>query len=625
MVAVVDQAAAGLVDPIPGGDGVALRRSGRAIGCIPGHCVSRRAAVRSVRCSRCRQRPHLFDLGLLFEGVVAEDVGVVDVVAVHEEGRVHVEFTAGEQERCGGTEETGCLAPGLFRELVPGLFRELFPGMLPGMFPGMLPGKVSGDQHVAPHIQIRADRAGGHEEQEGSVRGVVVALRVEGHARVVEDQQEYREECRRTEKLARGGGRFFYVREEGGGQEEEREAADEGEAVVVAAYFFQKREKEVEGLPGEGQGDEDQEGGAEDFFAEGAGVGGEVAAAADDREAAAEERRDAVLVRVADHIAGDRGERARAEEVEEELQVQGTFAGAHVQDGGQEEDAAEEHAEQHVERTAQYRHEQVAHGEEAPFEGAGAQGCLIEGPEGGEHAGHARAVPAEEDHEAGGDAEQEAAAAADRPPGAEEHEREHVDGVQPHDVAALEQIVLHECIAEGEQHGEQRAGAVREARLHIVRESARREHHLQHDEEVEEGGHLLLPEEHEEQVEGRGQVVGVVAGHADAELGREGIGEGGPAVQDVLQVLEQVHVLDLRVHAGEGQVVERGIPEAPEEQEHDQAGQGSRKEAEAQAPADGRPLFAGCCIIRIHASIIYEIGEKVQMICTFAGVRACTE
>ena len=197
---------------------------------------------------------------------------------------------------------------------------------------------------------------------------------------------------------------------------------------------------------------------------------------------------------------------------------------------------------------------------------------------------HAGAVPVEQDGQAHGDRQSQDPAAAHAPVDPQQDQRQHVHAVQPHHVAALRQVVLHQRIAGRQQDHDPLRDMVLKAPLQEPGEGPGGRRQLQRHDEIQEGIHLRLLEEQDEQVEGRGQIVAEQPDRVHAQRGRERVPDRILPRQHVLQVGEEIQILDPRIPCRQRPVPVRRAAHHHQQRLQNTEGQKKRDQHQHQSP-----------------------------------------
>lgn len=233
---------------------------------------------------------------------------------------------------------------------------------------------------------------------------------------------------------------------------------------------------------------------------------------------------------------------------------------------------------------------------------------------GGRQEVNAACIPAEKDGQSDRDAEKDGIPAVDQPVYPQQDQREHVDPVDPHQVAGLREVVLHKAAAERkDQH---KTGLqFPDPLLQIDSHSAGTGGHFQPDDDIEKYLYFRLGEEEEKQIEGGRQIITENTGGILAERAAEGIPDRLLSRQDVFKPAQKIQILveGISPHKSIGAFPgKRKYLQAPADNdvndECKQCGEG-RYESFRQTPA---PCFFVCCI-HFGLSVNYiQVKQKVR-------------
>ena len=181
---------------------------------------------------------------------------------------------------------------------------------------------------------------------------------------------------------------------------------------------------------------------------------------------------------------------------------------------------------------------------------------LEEKPDPGKQAGHARNVPVAQDAEADRQHQPPHSPLPQDLVDAEHDQGHHIQAVQPHDVAALRDRVLHEGVAHGQHDHEDRPDPVREPSLQVPAEGRARRRQLQGHRNIKEPVDPFFSKEIEQEIKRRGQIVAEQSEGAAAHHIAEVIGQRPRPPQHVHIIGKEINILDLGVIDGNGLVAE---------------------------------------------------------------------
>ena len=155
----------------------------------------------------------------------------------------------------------------------------------------------------------------------------------------------------------------------------------------------------------------------------------------------------------------------------------------------------------------------------------------------------------------------------------QQDQRQQIDAVQPHEVAALGNGILHEAVAQRQrQHGRMSQPA-RKPPLQVVRKGHGRQPQLQGGGDIEKGMQLGPGKEDQQQVEGRLEIVIENGNSAQPQSDGKAVFQILFSRKDIFQIGIELQILDIRVLPGKRRVPEGRHLMQPVDHKQDPEGQ----------------------------------------------------
>ena len=458
---------------------------------------------------------------------------------------------------------------------------------------GQLPGRKDQDQEACqdPHgpaaFQTK-EAVEGRDDKEGKDGRHIQHLEVRPALYILGQGKEQEKAGRGPEKEAGGLIVLSCPVQKEGGKEKDHEAPQEGVAVPVAVRSFEQGKDRGQGSPVKGLEHEENKAGGQELVAgpdlfrkeEDNGPQKSQTPAEKDHLAQGAGRPHGKALDQADKVAEiDVLEKDRIRISRRPVQVE--------PDRGIKDHGAQKDANGHGPYIFQGPCDQ-AHGPDLPVR-QGQQGFKGE-PEDGKKTVQTGDVPVEEDGQAHRNGQGRRPALLQDPVDPQHDQGQHIDPVQPHDIAGLHEVIVHPGVGKGQGGGIDPVEPAAESPLQVPGHGSRGQSQLEGGGDVKEIMEMGPVKEDQQKIDGGTEIVAEDDIVVLAQKAGHGIKNTVPARPAFLEIGEKLDVLNVGVAGSKAHAAEGGIVKGLEEKNDGCKGHGDHQQGKHKSAEPG-PLL----------------------------------